>query len=757
MCNYNKNYAAGHKAIIFLKTIAILVAVFSWSNCHSSPVDFSSNFQTVVTGHPVTFAPLITLVPPVTYQWSFPGGTPATSTNSNPVVTYYTSGYYNVSLTVTSQGVPVTESKTQYIHIIPSPEFRDLTGRENDQWYFRDQNVFSFENSGQALVVSQATVTMDSYEGDASISNGDGNLLFYGSSHTLYNRHNQVMQNGNSLLGGISSTQGILIVPQPARFLASGINQNYGKYYVFTTDHYAQSLGFRYSIVDMNLDGGLGGVMPGAANKNVLVYTPVSEKLIAVVHNNKHDLWIITHAYPQNQFQVFLLNENGFNTTPVISTVGTPLTDPGQTAGELVASLNGDKIAQVLNYPSPNIEIFPFNNQTGIVSPGFEIPNTSEADKYGLEFSRSGRFIYYASAYNSWIKQIDLASPGFPSTTVVPYATGQIGVIELGPDGKIYASFFSRTTGPAYGGLVINNPDSQGTACNAQTFSLPTKPLFNLHNKIPFPAFSISGQVTDGAGQGIGGVQIREGNVVLATTSTGTGAYSFDEGFGWSGTIAPAPVAGYSAFIPSSITYSNLNSSQSNQNYIAIPVPAVFSISGRVGISGTANGLPGVTITAGNSGGNAASDGQGYYTITNVPSGWTGDLAATYPPGGYSLTGPLIMNTPLAGNLVNQDFTATPITYVISGHIRLLPVDVDLDGVTITASNGNMGNPSPGMTDSTGYYQVTVPENWSGTITPSKPGFVFKCTLPGIFFGQDYIDYTQVTANKTNQDFIIRY
>ena len=39
-----------------------------------------------------------------TYAWQFPGGTPATATQRNPVVTYATGGVYGVTMTVTSAG-----------------------------------------------------------------------------------------------------------------------------------------------------------------------------------------------------------------------------------------------------------------------------------------------------------------------------------------------------------------------------------------------------------------------------------------------------------------------------------------------------------------------------------------------------------------------------------------------------------------------------------------------------------------------------
>ena len=52
-------------------------------------------------------------------SWSFSGGTPSTSTATNPTVTYNTAGTYNVSLTVTNSNNSDTETKTGYITVSP--------------------------------------------------------------------------------------------------------------------------------------------------------------------------------------------------------------------------------------------------------------------------------------------------------------------------------------------------------------------------------------------------------------------------------------------------------------------------------------------------------------------------------------------------------------------------------------------------------------------------------------------------------------
>ncbi len=78
--------------------------------------DFSATSTSILQGNNVTFSDLST-GSITTRSWSFPGGTPSTSTDPNPVVTYNTLGTYDVSLTVNSCGSDVAETKTGYITV----------------------------------------------------------------------------------------------------------------------------------------------------------------------------------------------------------------------------------------------------------------------------------------------------------------------------------------------------------------------------------------------------------------------------------------------------------------------------------------------------------------------------------------------------------------------------------------------------------------------------------------------------------------
>lgn len=72
--------------------------------------NFSGEPTTISIGESVSFTDLTFGGTPTSWEWEFEGGTPAVSTEQNPVVTYNNGGTYNVTLTV-SDG-ETTHSKT---------------------------------------------------------------------------------------------------------------------------------------------------------------------------------------------------------------------------------------------------------------------------------------------------------------------------------------------------------------------------------------------------------------------------------------------------------------------------------------------------------------------------------------------------------------------------------------------------------------------------------------------------------------------
>ncbi len=93
----------------------------------TSPIaDFSADDTTIIPGGTVQFSDL-SANNPTSWAWTFTGGTPATSTEENPVVTYANSGNYSVSLTATNDNGSNTMTKTNFINVDSANDLKEFT------------------------------------------------------------------------------------------------------------------------------------------------------------------------------------------------------------------------------------------------------------------------------------------------------------------------------------------------------------------------------------------------------------------------------------------------------------------------------------------------------------------------------------------------------------------------------------------------------------------------------------------------------
>ena len=169
-------------------------------------------------------------------------------------------------------------------------------------------------NSNPPVQVAGASLVAS--EGSASVADRNtGALLFYTDGVTVWNAQNLPMPNGTGLLGGsptlLSSTTAAVIIPRPG---------NTNQFYIVTIDEQFGGDGVCYNLIDMTLNGGLGDIVAG--QKNISLFQTNSEKLEVVPAANGQDFWVVTHDNPGNNFYSFLLTATGFQTTPVVSSVG---------------------------------------------------------------------------------------------------------------------------------------------------------------------------------------------------------------------------------------------------------------------------------------------------------------------------------------------------------------------------------------------------------------------------------------------------
>jgi uncharacterized protein YcfL len=228
-------------------------------------------------------------------------------------------------------------------------------------------------------------------------------------------------------------------------------------------------------------------------------------------------------------------------------------------------------------------------------------------------------------------------------------------------------------------------------------------------------------QVTILGNAGVGGAILKytDGTQKQVTANT-SGAYSLNVSYNWTGTVTPTK-PGY-IFTPASASFTNLTAPQTIQNFT---VTAIYTISGNAG-------QPGVTLSyVAGTPKTVVSDGNGNYSIA-VNQGWSGTVTPSKI--GYVFTPANRTYANLSGNQAGQNYTATVATYTISGNAGAA-------GVTLSYISGT---PKSVVSDGSGNYSIPVPHGWSGTVTPSKPGYIF--TPPNR-------TYSNVTANQAVQDY----
>lgn len=358
--------------------------------------------------------------------------------------------------------------------------------KEASIWYFGSYAGLDFNCNPPTSIRSGMYY---SQEGCASISDTLGNLRFYTNGDSVFNRKHNVMPNGfgigNDPSCWGSSTQGALIIPRPA---------SDSLYYIFTVDCADDNMNlpnaFRYSIIDMSIDGGLGDVI----TKHQHLKTPVTEKLAAIHHANGRDIWVVMHEHGTDAFFSYLVSPNGLDTVPVISHAGQiqwlPTYSEAMTRGYMKFSPNGENII-VLSVSDQHSyclypELFHFNDATGQITLNYTIIDSDSINYYGATFSPDNNLLYLSGGwYGQYVHQFNanaVSSSSFLASKQVVFTTTNHypSALQIGPDGKIYVATLRSWID------VIQNPNIYGAGCNYQSEAI------RLHD-CPSQTYSFSG------------------------------------------------------------------------------------------------------------------------------------------------------------------------------------------------------------------------------------------------------------------------
>ena len=384
----------------------------------------------------------------------------------------------------------VGQNKQDYVWLFSS----DTELTEGNEAY-----GFNF-NQNENLNSLQGVVPIQMLGVNASISDHDGNLLFYSNGCQVVGSNHEVLPNGSNLnkgdyyemigdscFSGYVGKQDILILPDPG-------NVN-GFYLLNKAVHRLNQFFFRdlrYSYIDKSLNDGFGDVII----KNNSLHDSIrfmSRYLTAINHSNGKDWWIMQPLELSNGYLIMLLDENGFSKNN-IQHIGPDLHWNASASGTAVFSPDGTKYAYFNK--DDNLLLYNFDRNTGRLS-NLKQVDIYDGDPYAffssVEFSPDSRFMYFSLQDSLW--QLDTYEQNLNDGkeliavwdgTNDPFAT-TFTLMALAPNCKIYICSGSSTN--TY--HVINKPNEKGSACDFVQRGIQLPHTSSLANMPNFPRFRV--------------------------------------------------------------------------------------------------------------------------------------------------------------------------------------------------------------------------------------------------------------------------
>jgi PKD repeat protein len=380
--------------------------------------NFNATSTAVTMGNSIQFNDNTSGVP-TSWSWSFPGGTPSTSTLQNPTVTYNTLGSYNVTLQATNSLGTNTITKTAYINVVNSAivPSTGLTSISTCGTTIYDNGGVSSNyalSSSGILVVNPGTA-------------GNAVKLVFNSFYTESGYDYLYVYNGTSTSATLLGTYSGSTIPASI----TATNSTGALTLKFTSDGSSSYSGFEIatSCVPLSLTNVTSASWSSVVDNDADGYAQSKVLNYSVSNIATASATIYTKVYYKltSSSTYTLLNTSSSITIPASSTSGT------QTLS--VTSLtNGSYDFKIEVYTTSNtlMQTYDLTSDIDLQAQKFELASSDVAGAFNA-------FIYHTSS-TLWLSSIDNNGNSYAQSRVLKFDPD----VSSGTSGSVYGKIYSK-------------------------------------------------------------------------------------------------------------------------------------------------------------------------------------------------------------------------------------------------------------------------------------------------------------------------
>jgi len=326
--------------------------------------------------------------------------------------------------------------KKSFLAISLSLSFLGYSQSKNDNWYFGYDAGINFTGSSPQLLNNSAMLDSSTA---GTVSDDNGQLLFYTNGKEVWNRNHQVMPNGNIDQESVQ----MQIVKHPT---------NPNQYYIFSTNLMGYVL--RYSVVDMSQGSigtnglPLGDILVNLKNVHVLDESgnefSNARGVTAISHADSNSFWILVTT--GTKLYSYRLSGSGLSTSPVVNNLNTSGFYAYYSGISLKASPQINYSCNFSNYISLTYSnpssgeneglVKSFNNLTGQVTADYHL-SIGSMDPIYAEFNKNANILYFGRyvngiSTNQMFYSVDLINSSNTSVVYNVLSTGQMDYYNTG-------------------------------------------------------------------------------------------------------------------------------------------------------------------------------------------------------------------------------------------------------------------------------------------------------------------------------------